>query len=142
VIAGLAIGIVRVSYFLFTHYVPLFTNGTWELLTTPGSEPYHPLWGPLLVFEIIGNLGAIALSALTLWQFTKKSRLAVKLAIATFAWSAVFVTTDFFVADLIPAIAAEDDASSRSELTRTLVGAVIWIPYFLLSKRVKNTFVN
>lgn len=29
----------------------LFTNGSWELLTTPGAEAFHPLFKPILIGE-------------------------------------------------------------------------------------------
>ena len=32
--------------------------------------------------------------------------------------------------------------STRTTLSRSVVGAAIWIPYFIFSKRVSGTFVN
>jgi hypothetical protein len=29
-----------------------------------------------------------------------------------------------------------------SELTREIIGVGIWVPYFMMSERVANTFVN
>ena len=58
------------------------------------------------------------------------------------ALNVAFVVIDFFVADLIPAVAAEPDPESTKELIRTIIGAAIWIPYFLKSDHVKNTFIN
>jgi hypothetical protein len=142
VVIGLIISPIRVAYLLATTHWPIFLDGTWEVLTTPGSEAYHPLWAPLVIFEIIGNLGVIALAVVTLWHLVRKSRHTPKLAIIWLAWTAIFIAVDFFAADLIPAVAAESDPGSDRELVRSLVSAAIWIPYFLVSKRVKATFVN
>jgi hypothetical protein len=142
VIIGLIVSPIRIGYFLFSTYLPLFTDGAWAAITTPGTKLYHPLWAPLLVFEIVGNLGIIVLAALTLWHLFRKSRLTPRLGVAWLSWALFFVVVDFFAADLIPAIAAQNDADSVRELTRTLIASAIWIPYFLVSKRVKATFVR
>lgn len=139
---GLIVSPLRIGYFLATTHWPIFQNGSWGLLTTPGSEAYHPLWAPLLVFEIIGNLGSIVLAIATLWLMFRKSRYTPRIAIAWLAWTAAVVVIDFFAADLIPAVAAQSDPDSVKELVRSIVGAAIWIPYFLVSKRVKATFIQ
>lgn len=142
VVLGLIINPIRVAYFLFSTQAPIFSDGVWDALTTPGSEVYHALWAPLLVFEIIGNIGTIALAVLTLWHLLKKSRRTPFLAISWLSWMVTFVVIDFFAGDLIPAVAAQNDPESKKELFRGILGAAIWIPYFLVSKRVKATFVH
>jgi hypothetical protein len=142
VVIGLVVSPIRVAYSLATNHWPIFQDGTWQVLTTPGNEAYHSLWGPLLVFEIIGNLGIIILAVTTLIMMIQKLRHTPRLAIIWLTWTATFVTIDFFAADLIPAVAAQNDPESTKELIRSLVGAAIWIPYFLVSKRVRATFVN
>lgn len=142
VVLGLVISPLRIGHLLLTSYFPMFTDGTWQYLTEVGSPGYHPLWAPVMVFEVTGNLLLIALAAITLVCFFLRSRYTPRLAIGWYAFAAIFVTIDFFVADLIPAVAAEDDAESLKEMLRSLIAALIWIPYFLVSTRVRNTFVR
>jgi len=139
---GLIIAPLRVSFFLYQQLLPVFTEGHWATLTTPGSGAYHPLWAPLLIGEIVGNVSVIALSLVALFFFLRRSLHAPKLVIASLAFSLLFVGADFFLADLIPAVAEQNDTESAKELGRAIMGAVIWIPYFLVSKRVKATFTR
>lgn len=139
---GLIVSPLRVTYLLYQELLPVFMEGYWEVLTTPGSEAYHPYWAPLLVGEVVGNLIVIVLALITLVFFLRRSRYTPRLVIAWLAFGLVFVTADFFLADLIPAVAEQSDPESTRELARSFVGAAIWIPYFLLSRRVKATFTR
>jgi len=142
VVIGLVLTPFRVGYFLLTTHWPIFRDGAWPILTTPGTEAYHPLWGPLIVFEIVGNLGCIALAVIGLWLLLRKSRHAPRAVTGLLAWAALFGVIDYFAGDLIPAVAAEPDPNDLGQLARTLVSAAIWIPYFRLSRRVKATFTE
>jgi Protein of unknown function (DUF2569) len=142
VVIGLVVTPIRLTYLLMTTYVPIFRDGSWSQLTTPGMPAYHALWAPVLSFEIVGNMLILVLALVTLFCLIRKSRKTPKMAIALYGWAAVFVVIDSFVGNLIPAVAAQSDPASVKELMRSLIGAAIWIPYFLVSKRVKATFVN
>ncbi|WP_084410858.1 DUF2569 family protein [Paenibacillus glacialis] len=41
---------------LFRDTMPVFAPETWNVLTSKESELYHPLWGPLLTFELVYNI--------------------------------------------------------------------------------------
>jgi Protein of unknown function (DUF2569) len=142
VILSLVLSPLRITYTLLTIHWPIFRDGTWQTLTTPGSPAYHHLWGPLLAFEIIGHLIAIALAIVTLVMLLRQSKRTPAFAIGWFAYAAAFVTVDYFVGDLIPYLEQHPDPDSIKELVRGVVPAAIWIPYFLVSKRVKATFVK
>ena len=47
-----------------------------------------------------------------------------------------------FIANAFPEIAKNLIPESAKVVAQALVGTLIWVPYFLVSKRVKNTFVN
>lgn len=139
---GLFLAPLRLAVNLMKDFWPIFRDGYWPVLTTPGTEAYHPLWKPLLMFEIVGNtIFILANLALLFFFFTKHWRFPT-LFITMLALNVVFVVSDFFMGNAIPAVAATNDPQSAREMARTLAAAVVWIPYFLRSKRVKNTFVK
>ncbi len=127
---------------LFYDFLPIFQEGRWHALTTPGTEEYHPLWGPVLGFELIGNTIILIFSfALIIFFFSK-----------SFRFPALFITylivnllghgIDFFLGDLIPAVATKPDSQDLHQLLQTLILALVLIPSFMMSERVKNTFVK
>lgn len=142
VILGLLITPPRIAYFLAINHWPIFREGVWAQLTTPGEPAYHALWAPVLIFEIIGNVGSIVLAVATLVVLFKRSKYTPRLAIAWLAWTSSAVIIDFIVIDFIPVVAAQTDPQSVRDLVRSIFSAAIWIPYFLVSRRVAATFVE
>ena len=139
-VLGLFVFPVRVLISLVTDYVPIFQDGIWGNLTTPGSEVYHSLWAPVIIAEIFCNVGFLLFDlALLYLLFTKSHRFPVAFIVFTLA-NLLFIVSDAAIAWQIPAVAARGLEGVGGEIARALLVAVVWVPYMLVSKRVRNTF--
>jgi hypothetical protein len=139
---GVVFAPIRVLVNTVKVFHPIFTDGIWEALTTVGSAAYNPLWGPLLIGEIIFNVAMmIALIYLIYLFFSKHYRFPM-LYIAIVAISLVFIPLDAWLVSFILPNAPIFDQETTGEFVRVLIGGIIWVPYMLLSKRVKATFVG
>lgn len=132
---GLVFSLIGGLYLLY-RLLPVFSEPYWSRITT------LPYGGSILIFTVSGIFVTVALSAVTLWFFFRKSRLVPKLMISWLIFGFLFVCGDFFLSDLVPAVAAQSDSQSTIELWQAVIGTLIWVPYFLVSKRVKQTFVR
>ena len=139
---SLCISPIKSVFSVMNDLLPIFREGYWDMLTTPGSEVYHRLWVLLIIFEVIGNAFFIIFSIILIPLFFTKFYRFPTLMIVFIASSFLFQISDFFLADLIPIVASENDGEFVAELFNTIFKAMIWIPYLLSSKRVKNTFVK
>lgn len=139
---GLIATPLRLGYFLLQTYPPILRDGTWDAVTTPGSDAYHPFWGPLLVGEVIVNMGMIGLSIYLLYLFSQKSVRFPKTYIWLLSGSLAFVLMDALAAQVVLPDQPLMDAETSGEFARSLIVASIWIPYMLRSRRVRNTFVR
>jgi hypothetical protein len=128
--------------FLVQTFPPIFSDGTWELLTTPGGEAYHPLWAPFLLGELVGNLAFIGAGLALILFFFLRSRRFPRLYIAVTIANLLFVLADAWLASIVVPDEPMFGPDTASEVGRSVVGALIWVPYMLASKRVKNTFVR
>jgi len=88
------------------------------------------------------NLGFIATEATLLFWLFRRSRRFPKAMIIYFFTVFVLVAADYFLAQTIPVVAAQDDPESRIAFMRAGIVCAIWVPYFLKSKRVKGTFTQ
>jgi hypothetical protein len=139
---GAILNPLRLSIMIFVNFVPVFQNNTWSILTTPGTAAYHRLWAPLILFELFGNILFVIFSIIIAICFFQKKRFFPKLMIVFLLANLIFIGIDLFAANFIPAVAAQNDEQSNKELARVILASIIWIPYFMVSIRVKETFVR
>ena len=140
---GLIVTPFRLMAYLLTDLLPIFQDGSWDFLTTPGTEAYHPMWAPVILFELAGNLFFVVMAVVLIFLFFTKSHRFPRLMIVFLLSNLAFVFGDYALANTIPFVAnMEADAEVYKEMARGIGGVAIWVPYFLVSKRVKNTFVK
>jgi hypothetical protein len=141
-VIGLFVFPIRTLISFATDYVPIFQTGAWGVLTSPDSARYHVLWAPLLVGEMACNLAFLALDVWLLVLLFSKSWRFPKVFIAFAVLNFVFILLDSLIGNQIPAVAQASGQGSATEIIRALVMVAVWVPYMLVSKRVKNTFVK
>ena len=137
---GLIVSPIYIAATLVKDYLPIFERD-WAIITDPSYELYHPLWAPLVIYELVGScaLGLFSLVALAL--MFRHDRRFPKLMIGLYLANVGFQTLDLLVAGQIPAIETNLDPAAQRDLLRSIIAALVWIPYFLRSERVRNTFV-
>jgi hypothetical protein len=140
---GLIITPFRMGFQFYHDLLPVLASETWNALTDSGSAAYHPLWGPVLIFEVVANLALFAYTLWLLWLFFNKSKRVPRLFIIWLALLAVTQIIDLLLTNQIPAVASQPtDPESIKDVARSIIGAAIWIPYFMKSRRVDNTFIE
>lgn len=122
--------------------VPAYAADNWMLLTTVGQTSYNSLWAPVLLFELAANLGLLVFSVLLMILFFQR-RSSVPLVFLAFQGTALYIgILDQVVAGLIPAVEHEASGSGWAQVIRQTLALAIWGSYFMISRRVKSTFVK
>jgi Protein of unknown function (DUF2569) len=139
---GLLLYPMQTAVSLFTDIIPALSENNWFILTSPDSVAYHPLWGPLLIMELAGNVCFLGFSIAVISLFFTRRKFVPKLAVAFIAANLVFVGLDYYLTRVILVKSDPVNLESLANFIRTLVASIVWIPYFLFSKRVKKTFTR
>jgi hypothetical protein len=113
-----------------------FSLHTWNLYAHKAGEP---IFRSLLTWEVFGNTIVLCYSIFCLVLLLNKRDILPKAIIGYFMFCLVFTLVDYILA-----INLKNDAMSEMALMpllRSLVVGAIWIPYFIRSVRVHQTFV-
>jgi len=137
---GLIITPFRFAYGLY-ELSPVFKYDFWDAASTPGSEIYHPLWKPVIFLEAIGNLFFLVFSIVLIALFFKRKTALPKLIIAYLLTNLTYILTDAYLGSQLP-IEGGLDLTVKIRVLATTIAAIVWVSYFLVSKRVKRTFVR
>lgn len=122
-------------------YFEIFTNGGWEILTSPDSELYHALWAPFLLTEMLINILLIFIGIYSIILFVGKKKSFPKVYIGVLIFSFGLIFLDAAVYKLIAPDEPMLDPDTMKELIKSGIAAAIWVPYMIVSERVKETFV-
>ena len=140
-----AIGIVLMPFLAMSglfQLLPTLASDNWSRLTSFGSTDYHALWAPLLLFELGVNLAQLVAGILLIVLFFKRRSSTPRVYIAVLAASLLALVVDVFAATQVPGADATVSAKDITGILRTLVALSLWGTYFLVSKRVRSTFVR
>ncbi len=122
--------------------IPFIGSEEWGALTSKYSEYYHPLWAPGIILETVYHVVFILFTIFILVNFYSKRRAFIFLMIIYFSLNLLFYIIDSIIVYQIPILREYDDGNSLKLTVRQAISCAIWIPYFLKSKRVKNTFIR
>jgi Protein of unknown function (DUF2569) len=135
---GLIVSPMRVAAESVKTFSPLFQDGVSGFAGVVAAN--GPL-GALLVFELAANVALFVYPLSILPFFFRRSWRVPTLMIAWYAAMAVINTVDLLWVTALDS-GDFDTAAGGREVFRSMVGAAIWIPYFIKSVRVRNTFVK
>lgn len=139
---GIIVTPIRLFVLIISTYSEIFSTGTWDLVTTPGSAAYNALWGPIIIGEMLINSGMLIAWLYMAYLFFAKKSLFPKWYIAVAVSGLVFIVIDAFAVKLVLPDEPVFDSDTLKELARSLIMVLVWVPYMLVSKRVKATFIN
>jgi transglutaminase-like putative cysteine protease len=136
---GLAIGIfveARAAYLALDLTLDL---AKWNLLTLPEAARYEPFWAPALLFEACAGVGLLVFSVLSFVLLLQKRSTFPKVVVALLIAKPIVYLLDKALLWQIHTSTAPKELFTQT-LIQLLISSAIWVPYFLLSKRVKATF--
>ncbi len=116
-----------------------FNNTTWASLISPGSMSYNPFMAFILLIDYIIIIFHIVFSSLIIYQFLKK-RSSLRILITVFY--AFNLSYAFLLIILHNVIGLDMNSNPGLGFLKAFIAAAIWIPFFQVSNRAKETFVH
>lgn len=95
-----------------------------------------------MVVEVAFNAILIAASIYLIYLFFSKHYFFPKLYIGIIVASLIFIPLDAWIVTQVFPGEPMFDPETTKEFMRSLIACVIWVPYMLISKRVRTTFVE
>ncbi|MFC3798437.1 DUF2569 domain-containing protein [Cohnella sp. GCM10012308] len=139
---GLYVTLIQLVIQINQYTIPSFESETWNALTSKGADLYHVLWKPAILFEAVFNLGMFVMTIFCLAFMYMRKRIFPKLMIVYYSVSLLGGIADYALVQTISSDVGLDLDNSLRDTFRAVVTCSIWIPYFLRSERVANTFLR
>lgn len=136
-----AIGLV-ITPFVLLHSMysemEIYNPELWVGLLSPSSGYYRPVGVLLIALEIVINCSLLVYTVLCCFMFYQKRSSAPNLISGLYLAFLILITTY----SLLISWYTENSLSNLDikDILKQLMAAIIWIPYFQLSDRVKETF--
>jgi hypothetical protein len=141
VAVGLCVASIRIGAEIVKGLRPL-DLATWHAITTPGTRAYHPLFGPLIVGELVVNAALLIWASVLLYLFFGKRRTFPTMMIMFLITRVLSQGADLGLALMIPITAGRIGPEVYGGLAAGVLVTPLWGRYFVTSRRVEATFVR
>ncbi|MGC3942978.1 MAG: DUF3857 domain-containing protein [Chryseolinea sp.] len=118
-----------------------FNYVQWEILVNPSAANYNPELGALVLFEYLFYLASLAYSIFIVIIMVKRRTSFPLFVTIMYASNILYTILDAIWLHALNLPTAFDGNNPTAAIA-PIIGAMIWIPYILLSQRVKGTFTE
>ena len=133
----------RLLHAMFTEFAVAFDHDLWAALTTPGTATTNLGLALLILVEVLANVASLVISIAALILFFRRDRAFPTLMRFFLIYSFVVILGDTIALESFDLVVEEaEKAQSYLDVFRQMIGMAIWVPYFSVSKRVRNTFTR
>jgi len=142
---GLTLFFIRGVIVILMYYVPLFTGKEpllWLSILFPWSPYYQPGIVPAVVDEMVVNVALIIFAAVNLKFMLNRSKRFPMMLVALLLANVTFVAIDLWLTHKLLGSVEYFTFEIIGQVLVCIAAAAIGVPYFLMSKRVKETFVT
>jgi hypothetical protein len=141
------LGLLLSGFLGLASLISLITPDTWSMVTLlVQGHLQDELVGFVVVsvFEVVSIIALLFLNAWCLVAIFNERRNVPTLMAVFYGGSLALALIDLLALSQMPpdVVTKADQFDAMRDFMRAVVAAAIWIPYFLVSKRVKNTFVH
>jgi len=139
----IAIALITTPFYFLSIVISddIILNGDWLQFLNPNSIIFDLSLGLLIFVEFIVNMSFLVFYTLAIFLFFKKRSSFPKVFIHLLICNTVFIILDNMIVYIIAPSSLNEDEVIK-EVLYSIIRAGIWVPYFLLSERSKETFVN
>lgn len=95
-----------------------------------------------MIFELAGNVVFLLFAAFLVVLMYRKKGFFSALDDPFYAANTLFHIVDYVLLTNIPLLAEFGEDPDVQSIGRSMVLLLVWIPYFIRSRRVRNTFIN
>ena len=127
---------------VFASNLPFFDPNRWADWAAPGGALYHPICAWVILAEISYNMVLLVTSVVLLVLFFKKRRTFPLLYIIAVAGIGIFEVADTIAVDYLSRVVPEFPKPDYIIAAGAVFRMLIWIPYMLMSRRVRSTFIR
>lgn len=118
---------------------PYFNYVQWQILTDPTYSGYNPKLGVLILLEYLYAVLKMSYGIFLIVLMVKRRTSFPLFATIIYGMNLLFICFD---AVALKALGMSPDSEQVNGIVRTLIAALIWIPYIIFSDRVKGTFTE
>ena len=141
-----AISLIAAPFVVLMQILPqegYYDAYTWSALWSTEGPTGKPMV-LLIALELVINIALLIYSIVVIILFFKRRTIVPRLMIILYASTLAFLVLDNVAADLLAGdmFTPQENQEAFKEIIKAIIRCAIWIPYFLISERVKETFVK
>ena len=137
---GIALGLLTNARTILFDSSLILNLSRWQMFTQPGAAHYDPYWAPSLLFESVSCLVLLVMQILAVVLLILKRFTFPWVMIALLVFNLTYHLIDHTLVSQIASVAKLNEGKFPQIVFNAMAVCAIWIPYFLVSKRVKATF--
>lgn len=120
--------------------LPFSFDKKWIEISTRALDSFNKQWSQLAIFEFTLNVILTIFSVMLIVIFVRRSKHLIRTLMAYYFIKIIAITVIFYLHTVIRGPVTPSITMIAQETFLSIVLTGIWLPYFLLSEQVRETF--